>query len=336
MKDTESASPPLYAQGAASPPQGGQPLWLKTSDGLRLRAAYWPATAAPARGAVMMFQGRTEFIEKYYEPVQRFLDLGFAVLTFDWRGQGLSERPLAGQRRRRRGYIHNFKDFQRDVDAALSALAERAPSGPWLLVAHSMGGAVAARLLMRQAKGGADKPAGPGFKAAVLSAPMLGLYGSGGGFGARIASGLAVSLGLGRGYAVGSDASFMEELVKERQLVENPLTSDLGRFEQRYAVFLREHPDLALGGATWRWLWAARREQAQLKPTDIPLLALLGDAEVIVSSEAIRRYVAGNPNASLAFIEGGARHEVFLESDAHQARVWSEIEAFLEREIPRG
>ena len=51
--------------------------------------------AAGRKGTVCLFQGRAEFIEKYYETVRDLRARGFAVATLDWRGQGLSQRAAA-------------------------------------------------------------------------------------------------------------------------------------------------------------------------------------------------------------------------------------------------
>ena len=52
---------------------------------MRVRMAFWPATAATARGTIVLLQVRTEFIEKYFEVVGELRERGFAVLTLDWR-----------------------------------------------------------------------------------------------------------------------------------------------------------------------------------------------------------------------------------------------------------
>ena len=64
---------------------------LKTRDGVALRFARW-APPPGRKGTVCLFQGRAEFIEKYFETVRDLRARGFAVATLDWRGQGLSER----------------------------------------------------------------------------------------------------------------------------------------------------------------------------------------------------------------------------------------------------
>src|SRR3979411_3385800 len=70
---------------------------LKTPDGVSLRFARW-APPPGRKGTVCLFQGRSEFIEKYFETVRDLRARGFAVATIDWRGQGMSERPLGNGR----------------------------------------------------------------------------------------------------------------------------------------------------------------------------------------------------------------------------------------------
>jgi len=66
-------------------PEGVRVGFFTTSDKLRLRYAIWPKSAGPHRGTVCLVQGRTEYIEKYFETVADFRARGFAVATFDWR-----------------------------------------------------------------------------------------------------------------------------------------------------------------------------------------------------------------------------------------------------------
>lgn len=297
-------------------------FWLKAADGVRLRAAFWPASND--RGVVALFQGRTEFIEKFYEPVARLRALGLAVLTLDWRGQGLSDRLTPD---RRLGFVRDFAEYQLDVDAALQALKARAPGAPLLLVSHSMGGAIAARMLMRAASGDGAVPPMSG---AVFSAPMLGLYGAAGSGLTRAVAVAAAGLGAERAYVPGGSARSLAEGGFDG----NVLTSDPDRFERAYAGFVRAHPELALGGASWGWVRAAVREMARLRPTGARRLVAVGDAERVVSAEAARRY-ARAAGGRLIDLVGGARHEPFLETDAIQEQLWSAIGAFVEETLPR-
>ena len=68
-------------------PEGAVEGTLKTRDGVALRFARWPPPPG-RKGTVCLFQGRAEFIEKYFETVRDLRARGFAVATLDWRGQG--------------------------------------------------------------------------------------------------------------------------------------------------------------------------------------------------------------------------------------------------------
>src|ERR1700747_1167886 len=85
---------------------------LKTRDGVSLRFAR--GHPRPGRkGTVCIMQGRAEFIEKYFETVRDLRSRGFAVATFDWRGQGRSERAL---RDRHKGHVRDFAEYDTDLE----------------------------------------------------------------------------------------------------------------------------------------------------------------------------------------------------------------------------
>ena len=84
---------------------------LKTRDGLNVRFARW-APPPGRKGTVCLFQGRAEFIEKYFETVRELHARGFAVATMDWRGQGGSARSLSNPRK---GHVKSFDQYDRDL-----------------------------------------------------------------------------------------------------------------------------------------------------------------------------------------------------------------------------
>ena len=124
-------------------PPGAAVEAVKTLDGRMLRLARWdaPAGVAPA-GTVLVCQGRSEFLEKYFETIGELLARGFAVVTFDWRGQGLSERELPDPRK---GHIDDFALYERDAAAVFAHMALVGCPQPWWGLAHSMGAAVMLR-----------------------------------------------------------------------------------------------------------------------------------------------------------------------------------------------
>ena len=123
-----------YFADVAEGPAGATALWLRAGDGVRLRMGHWPAgrhDAAPeepagpaeearARGTILMFPGRTEYLEKYGPTAAEFTRRGYAFAAIDWRGQGLSDRLHAD---RRLGHVGRFTDYQLDCAAFLTAWA---------------------------------------------------------------------------------------------------------------------------------------------------------------------------------------------------------------------
>ena len=87
---------------------------LKTRDGVTLRFARWDPPPG-RKGTVCLFQGRAEFIEKYFETVRDLRARGFAVATLDWRGQGLSERALRDPRKGHVAQLLRIRDRSREL-----------------------------------------------------------------------------------------------------------------------------------------------------------------------------------------------------------------------------
>ena len=59
-------------------PEGAVAGFIAAEDGRQLRVARWLPKSAQKRGTICIFQGRAEFIEKYYETVRDLLVRGFA------------------------------------------------------------------------------------------------------------------------------------------------------------------------------------------------------------------------------------------------------------------
>ena len=74
--------------------ENGQIIFKKAEDGRKLRIALWKANTKRALGTVFFLNGHREFIEKYSETFKFLVEKGFNVITLDWRGWGLSERPF--------------------------------------------------------------------------------------------------------------------------------------------------------------------------------------------------------------------------------------------------
>ena len=97
---------PLYDE-IADGPAGGVAAWVGTADGLTIRVAHWGAGAP--NGTVLLFPGRTEYVEKYGIIAHELGARGYAMATVDWRGQGLSGRLHP---KPELGHVGAFRDYQ--------------------------------------------------------------------------------------------------------------------------------------------------------------------------------------------------------------------------------
>src|SRR5437762_3647403 len=258
---------------------------LKTPDGVSLRYARW-APPAGRKGTVCLFQGRAEFIEKYFETVRDLRARGFAVATLDWRGQGLSQRALSNPRK---GYVRDFADYGVDLEAFVREIVLPDCPPPVFALAHSMG----ATVLLRAAYQGHRW-----FDRMVLLAPMVALPGMRRTMATRAAVKIMRLLGLGGSYVPGGDATVM----MRRPFIGNLLTSDPVRYARNVAVVEAE-PALATAWPTVRWADAAFRVMREFAnpgyPAKIrqPMLVVAAGYDGIVSSPAamMRPPAAGEP-----------------------------------------
>ncbi len=300
---------PLFADIARGP-AGGRAHWLRTSDGLRIRAGHW-CPDGEAKGTVLLFPGRTEYIEKYGLAAAEFANRGFATLTVDWRGQGLADRTLPD---RRLGHIDDFSDFQKDVQA-LTRLAEQLElPKPWFLVGHSMGGAIGLRALMQGLEVRACCFTGPmwGIQIPPLLRPL-----------ASFLSSVAPFLRLDK---LLLPTTALEQYVQITPFEGNTLTTDPDMYRMMHAQ-LAAQPDLALGGPTIQWLRVSLQDCAWLaqQPSPaLPCITFVGSGEQIVNTGAIHDRMGRWPGGELDLIKG-AQHEVMMETPEIRAHVFSSM-----------
>ncbi|MDX5403774.1 MAG: alpha/beta hydrolase [Rhodobacterales bacterium] len=312
---------PLF-HDVADGPAGGQAFWLRTSDGLRIRVGHWPCAEGEAvRGTVLLFPGRTEYIEKYGRAAADLAARGYDTLTIDWRGQGLADRLLTD---RRVGHVGRFTDYQKDVAAMVAAADALDVPRPLFLLAHSMGGCIGLRALMEGVPVAACAFTGPmwGIQMASATRPA-----------AWALSWSAPRLGFGHHLAPGTKP---ETYVLAEPFDDNTLTRDrdMYLYMQRQ---LTTHPDLSLGGPSLRWLNEALVEMAHLSrrpPPSQPCLTFLGTQERIVCPERIEARMAGWHGGQLREVQGG-EHEVMMDTPATRAMVFNGVAAHF-AENPEG
>ena len=304
-------SPAPFFDDLADGAPKGVAHWVKTSDGMRIRVGHWRAKT-PERGTVLMFPGRTEYIEKYMDVAREMTARGYAMLAIDWRGQGLADRLLED---RQIGHVEQFPDYQKDIAAALRAARELELPRPFHLLAHSMGGTIGLRAVME----------GLPVQACAFSAPMWDIYlPTWRRPTAKVTAFVGPMLGLGNRMMPSTpDQSY----VLFQGFEGNLLTTDPDMY-QMMREHLRAHPELGLGGPSIRWMREAlieTRTLAARASPDIACLTLLGSHEAIVDPSAIEQRMKNWPRGELANVDA-ARHEVTMETPAIRAHVFERID----------
>ena len=297
-------------------PPGAHILGLRTGDGLNLRAAYWRPEGVP-RGTVAVIHGRAEFIEKYFEVIAELLARGFVVASFDWRGQGLSDRLLAN---RARGHVRRSTDYRLDLEAFVRQLLASDCPKPWFALAHSMGAAATFDYVAA-----VDAP----FARIVGVAPMLGVNGFGGSTTARHIAAVLQGLGMSKAFIPGGSP----RTLVEKPFYDNVLTSDQRRFE-RSAQLIALAPALGIGDPTIGWLNAAYGLMDRLSSRGVaerirtPVLMLAAGGDRLVSSAAVEQFTRRLKNAGCLVLTG-SRHEIMMERADIRAKFWAAVDAFL-------
>ncbi len=314
----DPGAPKLVSIPSNPVPEGARVGYFTTSDKVRLRYARWLKSEGPQRGTVCLVQGRTEYIEKYFETVADFRRRGFAVATFDWRGQGGSDRLIGDPHV---GYVDRFEDYWTDLRSFHADILLPDCPGPFYLVGHSMGGLASLVAATR------DRLM---FDRVFLSAPMVGLHG--------------MEDSLSRMATIAETASFLglgkvpmrrkgDRRPDEAMFPDNPLTSDLLRYK-RMVDTVRADDGLYIGSPSFRWLAAAMRAMLDTRQERfatqirIPLLILAAARESIVSTPAIEQ-LGLRLRTGRHMVIAGSRHEMFMESDPVRGQVLAAFDAFI-------
>jgi lysophospholipase len=290
--------------------------WLP-APGARLRYACWNATGT-TRATVIVLGGRGEFIDKYAtELMGELLQRGFAVMSLDWRGQGLSDRPIPD--RPSAGHIDRFETYIADLRLFIDTIVGPDTQGPVILLCHSMGGHIALRYLAEQG--------GP-FTAAVICSPMMAL--------AKEGALRAVMDLIPQTPAI--DRRDLYSTAPFSWLAGNVKANNVTHDERRFhwtAAWFEADARLALGGPTLGWARQAGRSlllaraAGYLERIALPVLMYSAGQDTIVDHTMHAPVAARMKQCRLVTI-ANARHEIMMETDDIRTRFWAEFDGFVE------
>ena len=306
----------LFPRPGNELPDGMAAGSVSAADGVVLRYAICPGPPI-GRGTVCIFQGRGDFIERYFETIRDLQSRGFDVAILDWRGQGGSDRRGTDPYRLRLG---SFREYDQDLTAFMTDVVLPDCRGPFVALAHSTGATVLLRALKSRTW----------FDRAVLSAPLIDIAPVGlPRLLVRIAARVMALAGLGKLYLPRRPRRPM----RAEDFSSNLVSSDRRRF-LRDCRTLEIHPELGIGGPTFGWLDAAFGAMAELanysRKTALcaPVLIIAAGDDRLVSAEASRQFARRVPGVAAVTI-AGARHEPLMERDELREQFWAAFDAFV-------
>ncbi len=276
---TLAPAPPAADGSAAAPPEGESAVVGLLGERTRLRAAVFAAPGGTGRGTVVLAGGPDETIEDHLAAVARFRERGLAVVAFDWRGTGGSDREAGAG-----CHVASFEDYARDLAAAVRLAGERDLPRPLVVVAQSAG-AIAAVLAAPRLQRDVERM--------VLLAPLAEPRRAAG-FVAHLSAALARILGRSR---------------REAPEALDPFAADppAGEAAARRDAVRAARPDLAVGRPTHGFLRALRTASARVlagraTTGEIPVLVLAAGADRVSSPAAadrLARQLTGAPAVAL-------------------------------------
>lgn len=284
-------------------PEDHKAGYFKGCDGRQLRYALFRSSGQVAKGTIVLLHGRNECIEKYYESIRQLTDAGFWVATFDWRGQGGSERILANKKR---GYVRRFKHFEDDLKIFLEQIVLPDARIPFYAMAHSMGGLI----LLSSAPQIANR-----IDRIALLSPFVGVKASG--FKKIIMRAVLycfILIGLGR--------LPIRRQRRDNNILENVLTSSQFRYTRNRQIY-ETYPEFETGPPTLKWMHLMLKaisrvtQQSHLEQITIPTIILAGSDDGIVPYE-IFEDVSNKFRAGQLIPFDGARHELLNEVDIYR------------------
>ena len=275
--------------------------------------------AEKPRGTVMIVHGFTENIEKYAELIHSLLRCSYSVVAYDQRGHGRSWRDPAITDISLT-HVHRFGEYVEDLKAVCNAVLKIMPR-PWLLFAHSMGGAVSSLFL----------EVTPGvFAKAVLCAPMI----------APNLGGVPSSV-----IRLMCDGADWLHRNRKRVFVSKPYTgaedfiascaTGQKRFEWYEGIRVRT-PEFQNNGPTYGWTREALRASKDVlapgavERIDIPVWLFTAENDGSVMPDAQKAFAARLRDGKRTLVPG-SKHEIYRSPDAVLFGWWRGILDFWEK-----
>ena len=304
----QAVEPYLAARRSESMIMGfeGRPLYCARYD------------ADDARGTAVMLHGFTECADKFEELIFSLLHAGWSALAYDQRGHGRSWRP-EGLAEDTLVHVDDFSQYPRDLARVVAGPLKDMPK-PWVLFAHSMGGAVAAQYLEARPNT---------FARAVLSSPMI----------APDCMGVplpGVYLICGGARLLGRDKKrvFFSKPYAGAEKFETSCATGRARFDW-YEACRAAHPYARTNGPSYGWtrqsVGVTKEILAPGKPEQvkIPVRIYSASDDHTVLPGPQQAFAKRLPNGTFKTVNG-AKHEIYRSADDVLFPWWRDVLTFLD------
>ncbi len=261
------------------------------------------------KGAVVIFPGRTEPALKYIEVAIDLYNQKYEVYILDHRGQGESEGRVEPypQSNYQVGYVNRFEDYITDAKTFVDSIVKPSGSVKRYLLAHSMGGAVAAIYSHLYPSD---------FNAIAMTAPMMEIdTGSTPATAAWNLITYEISVGNGKKYASGQkDFNFNLQFTD----ADNDVTQSEPRFNVKMALY-NSRKEIVLGGVSNKWLFEGFNAGQKIKvfSSDISsrILLLQAGNDKIVKPAGQDDFCAKANGCQMEYFPDSF-HEILMERDS--------------------
>lgn len=285
----------------------------------KIRINYATFTHANNQENLVLVSGRSESYLKYQELAFDLYQQGYNIFIVDHRGQGLSQRLLNDSHK---GYVKKFDDYAEDlkkfIDDVVKENATNNSNKKPHLLAHSMGGAIAVRMMQLYPQSA---------KSAVLTSPMIAV--NHGNIANWLAKGV-IYLGDFLNACLSTEANYF---VGQTAFKHTPFTkNELSQSTIRYQIFVelyQKNKEIQLGGVTTHWLKEAiiakQNIFADLAKLTTPVLVMQSGNDTIVCNKAqntfcqqLHQYHQQSCPEGKPFTVDNALHELMFEQDQYR------------------
>lgn len=267
---------------------------LSAADGTRLALTQWPGEAK--RGTVLIVHGLGEHAGRYAHVAAWLAERGFATIAYDHRGHGRSEGA--------RGVTPAPAALTEDLGLVVNAV--RPKQGRFIILGHSMGGAIAAEYVARRIRS-ADLLilSSPALKARLTLVDR-----------AQLAVGLALLPSLAQSNKLDATGIAHDPATVQAYL-DDPLVHD--RISARLAKGILDAAEVALAAAP-KW--------------STPTLLVYGGSDRLVDPAGSDAFAASAPREVVESKRFAALYHEILNEGALAAPVFARIEQFLDAHCP--